>query len=376
MDGACISNSGDSRHRSFFRISIYLPFLYLFFFFNTVGLPSPLEYTTILSPFFYLWLVKNRYKFVATRFLLFSLPFVVIHLSQGVNYRTYVVSYLYIMSIYFVVYAFYVAVVNCRNIGKMLEHIIIVNFIISCFALIIINSEFSELLWWSVPIGSNLGIVKRLKLFTYEASYYSTLLVPLFFYSYYKVILYKNNKNMLLFIITLIPIALSFSFGIISSLAISIVLVNLVYIQNIYKNNKRYVKIALPAVFMAILLIIFKTPFYDRFIDVLAGRDLSGTGRTYFSTIIAFEIARQKNIWWGVGFGQPKGYFDIMVSFMRANYNQGWMNEHLYNSIADLLAATGIIGVALKILAELILFFKTKVFNNYFSLSLFICIFV
>jgi len=237
MDGACISNSGDSRHRSFFRISIYLPFLYLFFFFNTVGLPSPLEYTTILSPFFYLWLVKNRYKFVATRFLLFSLPFVVIHLSQGVNYRTYVVSYLYIMSIYFVVYAFYVAVVNCRNIGKMLEHIIIVNFIISCFALIIINSEFSELLWWSVPIGSNLGIVKRLKLFTYEASYYSTLLVPLFFYSYYKVILYKNNKNMLLFIITLIPIALSFSFGIISSLAISIVLVNLVYIQNIYKNN-------------------------------------------------------------------------------------------------------------------------------------------
>lgn len=361
---------------SIFRMNVYLPFMYLMFFVNSIGLPAPLEYTTILSPIFYVWLRKKKQKWVVTPFVICSLPFILIHLKQGVDARTYVISYVYIMAIYLVAFTFYVVVSKTKKLNDIFENIIVVNFILSCLSIVLINSQYSDLLWWKVSVGSTLGEVKRLKLFTYEASYYSTILVPYFVYSYFNVTLYTSKKNILLFVCTLIPLAMSFSFGIISSLSISIVLVHIIYMRKIYYKNKIYTKTVLPVVLLAVLIAILKTPFYDRLADVLAGRDMSGTGRTYFSTIIAFEVARQKSLWWGVGFGQTKSFYDIMVSYMEATYKQGWMNEYLYNSIADLFAATGIIGTTLKIVSELYLFIKTKVFSNYFRVSLFICIFV
>ena len=49
-------------------VNKYLPFAFIYFFINTLGLPLGLTYTAILSPFFYWWVItttkaRNHFTF-------------------------------------------------------------------------------------------------------------------------------------------------------------------------------------------------------------------------------------------------------------------------------------------------------------------------
>lgn len=357
------------------RVSVYLLFLYLYFFFNSFGLPLGLEYTTLLSPLLYLWLIKNNQKWVVTRFVLISLPFVFFHMMNGViNPAGYVTSYGLLMAVYLASYAFYLAVCKCNNLGALFRKLIVVNFWFAIIALPLRNSEFSKILWWNA--STSIGDIPRLRLLTYEASYYSTLLVPFFLFSYFSVIRYGRKRDYSLLFLTTFPLLLSFSFGVIGGLAISLAIVQILYIGKLYRQNSAFYLGIFPLLLVAITALVLFTPFIDRLTNVLSGQDMSGTGRVYWSNLIAVAVASEKSLVWGVGFGQVKEYFDVMSAFMLDADNSGWMDGRLYNSLAEIFALTGAAGLSLKLGLEAYFFVVTKPYQNYFRLSLFIFMFV
>ena len=369
------TNISGSVFRDIFVVSVYLPFLYLYFFFNSVGLPFGLQYTTILAPLFYFWLLKNHQRWVVSRFLVISLPFVAFHLLNGiVSLENYITSYALIMAVYLVVYAFYLAVTKCKDIDSLFKHIIVVNFLFTILAVFLRNSDYSYLLWWQAySSGEN---IPRLMLLTYEASYYSTLLVPFFAFSYFKAIFHKEKYGYLLFFMTAIPLALSFSFGVISDLILTLAILHILFFKRLYHTNQFFFKVVMPVVLIVLLGLIVMTPFASRLTDVTTGQDMSGTGRVFWSSLISIEVASQKSLLWGVGFGQAKEYFDVMNAFMMEADNSEWMNGRLYNTMAEIFALTGAAGILLKLGLEYYFFVTTKPYTNYFRLSLFIFMFL
>ncbi len=76
---------------------------------------------------------------------------------------------------------------------------------------------------WSVyDVSTGLTKFPRLSLFTYEPSYYSTLLVPLAFYYYLKIIFFKYPNAGYVFFLVSFPLVISFSLGAILGIAISL----------------------------------------------------------------------------------------------------------------------------------------------------------
>jgi len=132
----------------------------------------------------------------------------------------------------------------------------------------------------------------------------------------------------------------------------------------------------LPVTALIVAIVVAKTSLGVRLVEVVTGQDQSGTGRTVWSYLLSYQVAIQKSLYWGVGFGQVKMYFDTMFEYMQETFKRGWMNASLYNSIAELVATTGIVGATIKLAAELLLFFKTKCYKNCFRFSLFIFIFI
>jgi hypothetical protein len=88
------------------------------------------------------------------------------------------------------------------------------------------------------------------------------------------------------------------------------------------------------------------------------------------SYALAYFVAQKKSIWWGVGFGQIKVVgIDII--------NQFWDNGgRLPCAIAETMAQFGFVGIGLRLGLELLFFYKTRVWKNYFRLALFLYIFV
>ena len=366
----------DPSRPSRFNASVYLIFLCLYFFFNSAGLPLGLQYTTLLSPFFYLWLLKNQRRWIVTRFVLCSLPFVAIHMINGVFLGSYITSYMLIMAVYIVAYAFYIAVSRCDTIGTFFIKIIYFNFLFALLAIPFRGTPISDLLWWSASISDEIGQVPRLKLLTYEASYYSTLLVPFFMYGYFRVIFFMKRHDYLLLFMTALPLALSFSFSVIADIALTLAIIHLFCFRKLYLQNKLYMKLSLPIIVVALAVFVFKTHFMARLTDIVTGQDASAGGRVFWSYVLSYYVTSQKSLIWGLGVGQLKHYYSFMVDFMQVNNNSSWMSERLYNYMAELFVATGTLGVLLKLVCEIYLFIWTKAYTNYFRFSLFVFMFL
>jgi hypothetical protein len=85
------------------------------------------------------------------------------------------------------------------------------------------------------------------------------------------------------------------------------------------------------------------------------------------SYFFAYQIAAEKSLWWGVGFGQVK-LLDYLIT--------SWSGGRLICTVADNFALFGLIGVLLRFGSECYLFFRTRVYRNRFRLSLFIFMFI
>ena len=122
---------------------------------------------------------------------------------------------------------------------------------------------------------------------------------------------------------------------------------------------------------MAFILLFPENVFVIRLNNVFSGTDTSFNGRTTDSFYLGWEIASQKSIYFGCGMGQVK---EVGLKIFQTFYNNTSFTVNdigIPNSLADTLATFGIVGVTLRLIAEIYLFFKTKVYSNYYRLALF-----
>lgn len=216
---------------------------------------------------------------------------------------------------------------------------------------------------------------------TYEPSYYSLLFVPIALYYYLKLLVLKLPNPIIAVLLLTIPLLLSLSFGIILGIILSLI-ITLLWGSNIFypgKNMPAYLlasSIFLIPVIFIILQIFSDSIFVVRITNALSGKDISFKGRTFDSFYLGWQIAAEKSIWFGCGFGQAK---EIGTDIFNTFYNTSIYTADtvgIPNSLGDTLATSGIIGVFLRLSLEVYFFFKTKVYSNYYRLSLFIFIFI
>lgn len=355
-----------------FHLNIFSFLVAVYFFLNSTGLPHGLLYTSILAPVFYLWLWKKGEKWIIFKFLIFLSPFILIHLVLGIENRLiYIRSFILFISIYITIYAAAVSLKNNSNLEKTFDKIIIFNFIFACLAVILLGTQYTDLMWTVGKISTGIYNIARLRMFSYEPSYYATLLVPFMVYAITNFIYSPTKRSIGMAIGVLIPLALSFSFGIISALTIAI------FIAIIYKKTRLIQK---PMVFFIVILaissilFIFNTDnlFTQRLHNVLSGIDSSSKNRIFESTDIGYQVAQKTNLFFGAGFGQVKLYLPRLFDV----YWKGLEINRLTNAFADTIATLGIIGGILRLSAEILLFFRTRVYTDFFRLTLFLFIFI
>jgi hypothetical protein len=361
-------------------INRYFPFAFIYFFVNSLALPFGLTYTAILSPLLYWWVVTTRKKEILLPFFICLIPFIIIHLIYGVDVKSYIVSVTNFTAVYIFCQAFYTFLKSAADPEKIFRKILIINFVLCLIAIPLYFTQYDNLLWMENSLTQGIRNFKRLKLFTYEASYYATLFAPLFFYYLLQVNLQQNKMNSwLLLVMLLLPYALSFSIGVIACIMAASIITYIFYFKTLTK--KRRVLIILSLATLASVLVLITLWLYPdnavllRLENIFAGDDTSGKGRTSDAFILADQILEKKNSVWGIGPGQIKIIgADIVRSYYL--YDLDYSTIAIPNAAAETLAIFGWAGFCIRLLIQLFLFFYTKVWMNYYRLLLFLFIFL
>ncbi|HMH32590.1 MAG TPA: hypothetical protein VK543_06140, partial [Puia sp.] len=337
------------------------------------------------TPLIFIWLYQYYQlallKYIGYFILLLS-PFALVHFIHGVNLVFYVRSFFLLLSVFIFAMAFYQFLSLCTTIRIIFKNLLLINVLFVLFALLMLSQPASvDKFWFTNEITQGVSGIKRLKMLTYEPSYYSLLFAPIALYYFLKmVILTIPNPKTVLPLLT-IPLLLSLSFGVILGLALALVLTFIYGLGNFFpnKNWPLYVLLAgfILLVTLVVVLIVFPNNiFFLRIANVFSGRDTSFRGRTFDSFTLGWQIASAKSLYFGVGLGQVKeiGY-SYFVNFY--HYTAFTPDEiGIPNAVGDTLATFGIVGVSLRFFVEIYLFFRTKVFNNYYRLCLFLFIFI
>lgn len=363
------------------RMSKYFPVVFIYFFINSLGLPFGLTYTALLSPLLYVWVVLSRRQEVLWPFLLALTPVVLIHLSLGVDTKSYFISLLNITLVYLFCQAAYTFFIKCQHPEEIFHQLLIINFVCCIIAIPLFFTPFNDLLWTKQFITTGTDEVTRLSLLTYEPSYYALLFTPLFCYFLLQLIFYRNSINgWLLLLMLLLPLVLSFSLGVISAIAVALVISFIVHFKT-FIRNKRFVNLAGVAVISSVTALMIGLIFFPdnilfvRIGNVLSGKDSSGKGRTFEAFWLAGELLAKKSYWWGIGAGQIKILgFELIRDFYGYSYDT--VRVAIPNAAAETLALFGWVGFVVRILTECVLFVYTKVWRNYYRLLLFTFIFV
>ncbi|MEJ7738076.1 MAG: hypothetical protein WKF97_11665 [Chitinophagaceae bacterium] len=361
-------------------INKYLPFVFLYFFFNSVFLPLGLLYTALLAPFFLIWLYLNQSLRPLWIFFAVTLAFACIHLWNGIDSFYYARSYVLLFTSFVFGMSVYLFLRKVNNIEAILKQLLICNFIFAVAALIALPTSLRPTFFSLGPISTGVIEVPRLKLLTYEASYYSLVMVPLVLFYYLKMLLIRVANPRLVFILVTVPLILSFSFGVLLGLALSLFFLFFSDIRLFY-IHKRFPKYVILGGLLILLIFILVLQVYPdnfvfkRFANIFEGNDSSFKGRTTDSFFLAWKTADMKSILFGSGLGQIKVLgMNLFTRFYKHYYTIDSIN--IPNSMAETLAFYGIVGMLGRLALEMYLFFKTKVYFNYYRLSLFLFIFI
>jgi len=360
----------------------YFLFAVLYFFLNSVGLPFGLTYTALLAPFFYWWIVTVGRKEILLPFFIAIFPLVFIQMAfVGVDNKTYVISLLNLTAVYIFCWAFYLFLQKSKEPERIFKRIIIINFILCLIAIPFYFTSYSYLFWISQPLTEGVEDFLRLRLFTYEPSYYATLFVPLFFFFFLKIVLEQNKTNSwLLLMMIIVPYILSLSLGVMVAIVLSFFLVFAFYFRRLIVK-KRIVNlflflsiIVIPAIVLVFLFFPDNTLLF-RVNNIISGHDTSGKGRTYEAFFLAMKILALKSSTWGIGLGQIKIIgAEIIKDFYL--YPPDYKNVAIPNVTAETLTIFGFAGLFLRFGLEIVLFFYTKVWKNYYRFLLFLFMFI
>jgi hypothetical protein len=363
------------------KVNKYFPFAFIYFFINSLGLPFGLTYTTILSPFFYWWVTTTRKVEILLPFFSMIITFGIIHFNNGVDLSSYIVSLFNLIAVYIFCQAAYTFFKKTKNLEKIFWKLFVINFIFCLIAIPVYFTSFNYIFWIQQYLTEGFDNFLRLKLFTYEASYYATLFTPLFFF-YALQVIFKQNKQRVLILIPMLflPYILSFSMGVVSVVSVAIAITYLLYFKRLTSKRRVFNIITFGAalgVFLLAILVIFfpDNPLFVRIGNIFSGTDSSGRGRTFEAFILADKMLAEKSYMWGIGLGQVK----IMGAEIIRDYYLYPMDYNVFaipNAAAETLAIFGLFGFSLRIVIEIFLFFHTRVWKNYYRLLLFSFVFL
>lgn len=362
------------REFKFFLVAIIV------FFLNSTGLPYGLLYTTVLTPFFYIWIVRQTGSEPILPFLIILLPFIIAHLIVGVDLPSYGVSLLNITCIYIFCCAFYLFLRSGTDIGRIFKRILFINFFLCLIAIPVYFTPLYNIFFIQQELTEGIDKFRRLRMFTYEASYYSTLLVPIFFFFISQIMLRLNKLPVSqLLLLLLLPLFMSFSLGVISAIIFALGMTYLVWFKRLTRKKRVFgfivTGITLSMAIGFLLFILFPdNTLFIRIGKVLSGHDASAKGRTFEAFLLADKINSLKSQFFGVGFGQVK---KIGAETIRNFYQYG--DDYaitIPNATAETIAIMGWVGFALRLSTEFCLFFYTRVYANYYRLFLFFFIFL
>jgi len=363
------------------RINKYLPIAIIYFAVNSFLLPLGLLYTTLLTPLFLVWLFKYHYLKYIWPFFFVLIPFAVIHFIHGVDVGYYLRSTLLLFSVYVFALAFYLFLQQCKTLRRIYNNLIVLNTFLLCIALFSLFIPFLKGFFWSeANITDNIEGVKRLKMLTYEPSFYSTLLIPIALYYYLKIAMKSLKDPMWFFVMLTVPMLLSLSFGVISGLLFALMITFLTNLSYFFPQKKLIFYLIVVSFLviagLGVLIVFFPNNLlFVRIENIFSGHDTSFKGRTSDSFYLAWKIASLKSIWFGVGPGQVKVLgAPILTKFYAEIFTVE--NTAIPNAVAETMATFGIVGVVLRLMLIAYLYFRTKVYGNYYQLSLFLFIFL
>lgn len=222
--------------------------------------------------------------------------------------------------------------------------------------------------------------MRRLKMFTYEPSYYAMLFTPIFLFFFLQYLFKQTTiKTVWLFPMLFLPYLLSFSIGIMGALILAIFFTWLFWFRSL-TSKRRVFNIIVNMGFLLMLvgctLVVFfrNNQVFARMANIFSGEDSSGNGRTVDAFILANKMIQEKSEYWGVGLGQIK----VMGNDIIRDYYMYYMDyaAAIPNAAAETLAIFGWVGFSLRILIELALFVYTRVWTNYYRLVLFFFVFI
>jgi len=364
------------------KINKYFPFVFVYFFVNSLGLPWGLLYTTLLSPLLYLWIVSVRKKDVLLPFLLAFAPFMIrwVFYPQ-LDAGKLLLSWLNMMGVYIFAQAAYTFVKTCKDKETVFWRILVINFIFCLIALPFYFSKgHSEIFWIEQVYTEGVSHFKRFKLFTYEASYYATLFTPVFFYFFYQIMLKQNRRSWLLLAPLLaIPYVISLSMGVLICVFAALSIVYLVHFASLTRK-KRLFNLVISGVLALSVGVLVLTIFFPknalvvRTENILSGHDISTQGRTSDAFYRAERILEKRDPWWGIAPGQLKIIgADIIRQYY--HYQPDMDIITIPNAMAETLLVFGWIGLFARLIIEIGLFFYTKPWRNHFRLALFVFMF-
>lgn len=359
----------------------YLPFAVIYFFLNAVGLPFGLTWTTLLAPFFYYWIVVQRKKELLFPFLLLLLPFVIQHwFFTGIDRQVYLLSLINLSGVYIFCQAVYTFLKRANEPETVFRFLLQANFVLCLVAILFYFTPWDHIFWISQKLTTGISGFRRLKMFTYEASHYACLFIPVFFFFLLQFLFRQHTiKKSWLLPMLFLPFVLSFSMGVIGAALLAGVVTTIIHFNRLLVKRRvlnAVVNVIAVSLSGLVLLVLFfrNNPLFTRLLNIFGGADSSAKGRTANSFILARRMLEDKNEWWGIGLGQVKlAGHDIVQSYYL--YNMEFVAT-IPNAMAETLAIFGWTGFCLKLLIEAALFFLTKVWSNYYRLLLFFFVFV
>lgn len=367
--------SGDKRYN---QIIVYL---IIYFFFNGFLLPEGLLYTIFLTPIMVYFLFKERklkYVYIWSIALLLPIPFQIV---SGVEISSFIISNIMIFTaLIFFISALFVMQKYASIMDQLFRKVLIINSLLVFLALLIVPFESVRgMLWYDIAITKGLELIPRLKLFTYEASYYSLIMMPVFLYFFLRVFYDKEKHPMIIFIAVIVPLLLSLSFGVMGALVIAFVICVIIGWKRIPVTLQRFTLFGTLFSILIVVGLLFiwpENPIYFRLTNIFKGEDTSAMGRLYYSFMFATDLVVHHNILFGIGPGQVK----IVAHDMIVNHYKyhGTIGEvvRIPNSMAEMLSIYGVYGLIAKLFLEVYFFVKLRIYNNLYALILFVTIFI
>ena len=358
-----------------------LPFAVIYFFGNNLLLPEGLLYTAILSPVLLYYIYREGdFKDLLKWSLLLLIP-IPFQLVSGVDLKSYIISTTLLLSAWIFLFASIRAVKNySNNLETIFRAVLIINSVLLLIALFALPFQpLRDILWDSIPISANVPGFPRLKLLAYEPSHYALLLSPVFFYYLLRMITGKMKHPFLMIIAIGLPILLSLSFGVIGAMVLAFFIVSIIYakkLPTIFWSYFFYSLLFATTIIVIIWFIWPENPIFLRISNIIAGSDTSGKGRVFTSFMFAFDLIKTNNLVMGIGPGQVKILaHDLIINYYKYTGDYAVI-VRIPNSMGETLAIYGFYGFLLKLFFEIYFFIRLKIYENLYSMILFLFIFI